>query len=813
MKTLADLYESHKGKVSDKWEIYIDEYDRLFNAYRKQNISMLEVGVQNGGSLEVWSKYFLNAMKIVGCDVNPDCAKLSFDDPRIAFVLGDANDPDVQAKVLTQSPTYDIIIDDGSHTSTDIVTTFSKYFPAVKIGGLFVVEDLHCSYFQDFDGGIYHPYSSVTFFKHLVDIINHEHWGIEKQRLDLIDGFKKRLKINIDESVLAQIHSIEFLNSMCVIKKNDHFKNTLGCRVISGEDELVVSGHLALDGSKLEITDQGLNEWSNLNKSPSESYLDLINDLKVKENLLREERHASEQSHREIILKQAEIDAILSSTSWRLTTPIRALGNALKSSKIPVVKRSEPAVWAPPVTSRTTTDSAQTASFEVLSGLEEDVAPQQLETDNATVIAFYLPQYHRVQENNEWWGPGFTEWTNVVKGRPNYDGHYQPHLPREMGFYDLTNVEIMREQADMAKLYGIGAFCFYYYWFSGRRLLEKPIDNFLSSNINMPYCLCWANENWTRTWDGDTRSILMEQKYLESDPQEFIASLLPHFNDHRYLRVDGKPILVVYRAKEIPDVSKVFDVWRDAVKASGFPGLHIVVVDFYDIEEPSEVGADALVEFPPHKFNGQQSNPDRMPTITNQKFRGGIVDYAKIMAQSSHRSRPDYTLYRGVMPSWDNTARRQNTPTIVHGSSPKLFEQWLRYVRAYTRETFAGRSDAFIFINAWNEWGEGCHLEPDQKNGLRYLEAVKASAFYKRDFGGAEAARNDALAVAAASIAERDWTLAIAERDAQLIYNELQSIRPVGGLVQKIAFALRRYPALHAVGKRVYWICNAMRGR
>lgn len=349
--------------------------------------------------------------------------------------------------------------------------------------------------------------------------------------------------------------------------------------------------------------------------------------------------------------------------------------------------------------------------------------------DKTKLIAFYLPQFHRIPENSEWWSPGFTEWTNVAKGRPNFEGHYQPHIPRELGFYDLSGIEVMREQTELAGQSGIHGFCFYHYWFSGRRILEKPVDNFLASDIEFPFCLCWANENWTRTWDGNAKSVLLEQGYAEGDEERFIRDLLPYLTDRRYIRVDGKPLLLVYRIKELPDPAASIRAWRQAAERSGLPGLHLAVVDFYDISDPDEVGADALIEFPPHKFNGPQNRPDHMPDFTNPDFRGGVVDYLKIITQSAVRHPPRFPLYRGIMPGWDNTARRQDSGMIIVNNSPELYGAWLRYLRGYTRLNRA-EGESFIFINAWNEWGEGCHLEPDLNWGLRFLEETLHSSYY-----------------------------------------------------------------------------------
>lgn len=350
--------------------------------------------------------------------------------------------------------------------------------------------------------------------------------------------------------------------------------------------------------------------------------------------------------------------------------------------------------------------------------------------DKSKLIAFYLPQFHRTKENSEWWGPGFTEWTNAANAKPNFKGHVQPHVPRELGFYDLSKVDIMHEQAALAKTYGVHGFCFYYYWFSGRRILELPLDNFLNSDVDMEFCLCWANENWTRAWDGDEKSVLLEQGYADGDEDRFIDDILPFLKDSRYVKVNGKPMLVVYRIKQLPDPVNSIKKWRAAAVRNGLEGLHVAVVDFYDISDPDEVGADALVEFPPHKFNGPQNHPNPMPEFTNPLFAGGMVDYEKIVAQSASREQPDFTLYRGIIPGWDNTARRQNTPTTIVNNTPELYGQWLSYLRSYSRVAHAGKSESMIFVNAWNEWGEGCHLEPDLQWGLKFLEETLRSTWF-----------------------------------------------------------------------------------
>lgn len=261
-RPLNQLYSEHTGKSSDKWSIYLAEYDRIFSEYRHKPLRMLEIGTQNGGSLEIWAKYFQQAERLVGSDINPECAKLKFDDARISVVVGDANTDEAQRKVLAISPSFDVILDDGSHRSSDIINTFSRYFPLLNNGGVFIVEDLHCSYWKEFEGGLFDPNSSLAFFKKLADIINHEHWGVTKSRTSILKGFFSKYAVRLEEEALQHIHAIEFINSMCVIRKMQPAYNVLGSRFITGQHEAVVLGNKDFASTLLKAPAQANNAFT-----------------------------------------------------------------------------------------------------------------------------------------------------------------------------------------------------------------------------------------------------------------------------------------------------------------------------------------------------------------------------------------------------------------------------------------------------------------------------------------------------------------------------------------------------------------------
>jgi len=359
--------------------------------------------------------------------------------------------------------------------------------------------------------------------------------------------------------------------------------------------------------------------------------------------------------------------------------------------------------------------------------------------DSVRAIAFYLPQYHPIPENDAWWGKGFTEWTNVTKARPLFRGHYQPHLPADLGFYDLRVAESREAQADLARQYGVTGFCYYHYWFSGKRLLHRPFDEVLTSGRpNFPFCLCWANENWTRIWDGGESEVLMEQTYSHSDDVSHIRWLARAFADPRYIRLENKPLFIIYRAHKLPDIRKTIVVWRDECRRLGIGEIFLCRIDtMFDTLPPSEAGLDAAVEFQPDSgsLGARLGSRERLPQfdltdlslfLRRKLFGDDIKAFSyRDLANNSMSSRmsPNYLRFPCVTPSWDNSPRRKRDVYVFAGSSPKLFQQWL--AKTVSKLMKSRDTPPILFINAWNEWAEGNHLEPDQRYGRSYLEALR----------------------------------------------------------------------------------------
>lgn len=457
-----------------------------------------------------------------------------------------------------------------------------------------------------------------------------------------------------------------------------------------------------------------------------------------------------------------ERDAILNSTSWRMTGPARSLGmqwkrlrritrllpsavkhgggvgptlekavRIYKSEGMDGIRRvlsvlpARPSV-APEVAGDTAGNQPAIPRIDFDQTRDQFVAYRENPPIAPLVklIAFYLPQFHPFKENDEWWGKGFTEWTNVGKALPNYVGHYQPHCPIHHGYYDLRVPEVMEEQARLAQEYGIYGFSYYFYWFGGKILMDAPLEMKLANKkVDIPFCLTWANENWSRRWDGLENDILISQNHSDDDSLAFIRHLVRYFKDERYIRIDGKPVLIIYRANIIPNIAVTAKIWRNELLRHAIPGLYLISAQTFGIRSPEGFDFDASIEFPPHTIISGEVGGEL--ELTNPKFKGHIYSYEQVVANAILSKEPDYKLYRTAMLSWDNTARKQNDSHIFHGFSLLRYKQWLSSLvnRVYSNPKYSA-SEKLVFINAWNEWAEGTHLEPDQKLGYGYLQTT-----------------------------------------------------------------------------------------
>lgn len=346
----------------------------------------------------------------------------------------------------------------------------------------------------------------------------------------------------------------------------------------------------------------------------------------------------------------------------------------------------------------------------------------------ARVIAFYLPQFHPIPENDEWWGKGFTEWTNTAKARPLFRGHYQPHIPADLGFYDLRVPETRWAQAEMARAYGVEAFCYYHYWFGGKRLLERPFNEVLASGEpDLPFCLCWANATWTGVWHGDPKRVLMEQTYPgPEDHRAHFVELLKAFRDRRYLTVDGKPLFIIYKPKDVPDAADVVRLFRQMAEQAGLPGLYLVGVAHRDGWDPKPMGFDAAVV---QNLPGLTSTvPWRYPLLKlRSKLQGSrlsVYRYGDLLNSFVPERTRQLEYLPCLIPSWDNTPRSGMNGLVMEGATPELFRQSLR--RALDHVAAKPAEHRLVFLKSWNEWAEGNHMEPDLRVGYGYLDALRS---------------------------------------------------------------------------------------
>lgn len=348
-------------------------------------------------------------------------------------------------------------------------------------------------------------------------------------------------------------------------------------------------------------------------------------------------------------------------------------------------------------------------------------------------IAYYLPQFHPIPENDEWWGEGFTEWTNVRKAAPLFHGHLQPNEPGELGYYDLRDPAARQAQAQMAQRAGITGFCYWHYWFAGKRLLEKPFEEVLRSGApDFPFCLGWANESWTGIWHGNPDKILISQTYPGRDDEEKHFRLLePAFHDPRYIRVDGKPLFYIYKPRQIPECRRFVEHWQTLAQASGLPGIHFVGEDVYIDDAPWHYQADGFDAVVPNtpgvaflRLAAKRFQPRFLIQRLPQKLLGQPVQYRYKDFVEHTLPHPGHDhFYPSVLTHWDNTPRSGERGYVLTGRTPDLFRVQLERAK----DQVSGRPEdrRILFIKSWNEWAESNYLEPDARDGYAYLEMCR----------------------------------------------------------------------------------------
>jgi hypothetical protein len=340
-------------------------------------------------------------------------------------------------------------------------------------------------------------------------------------------------------------------------------------------------------------------------------------------------------------------------------------------------------------------------------------------------IAFYLPQFHAVPENDQWWGKGFTEWTNVTKALPQYVGHFQPRLPADLGFYDASTLKALEAQAELARLGGVYGFCIHDYWFGGRKILEAPVTVLLDNpQIKLNFCLCWANESWSRRWDGLENELLLKQEHSPEDDLRYAESVVRAFRDERYIRIDGRPLLLIYRPGIMPDPRATVDRWREYFISAGCGDPYIVMVQAFGDSDPRPYGMDAAAGFPPHKVGWNLPDCSGYLQLFAASSRVYVSSYDEMASAEIAARTTEYRMFPGVCPSWDNEARKPKRGQSFIGSTPQKYGDWLASAAAFAGAQ--GTADEkIVFINAWNEWAEGTYLEPDRHFGFAYLSETR----------------------------------------------------------------------------------------
>ena len=696
------------------------------------------------------------ASSVIGVDVAYEAilhAKKKYSCNNIRFIQGDCAAIPISNNYIDLVVSFETIEHHARHK--EFILEIKR---VLKKDGLLIISSPDKKEYTDFVGYINEYHLKELYYSEFEQLIkeNFKHFSILGQRIKFgsyITPLKKEDNVN-------SIYYKDNSNGL-IEEKNSIFAPLYFIALAS--DEKITQNFSSLYEHPIEN--------SELVTTLSNSLKSKINEC----NKVTDERDTAITECNQLIAELDQADAfimtILDSTSWYITKPVRWLkgklivlsdlnvmnsmknfNNAIQSSGgvksvlintirllrnggfndkknlvkhfFPMFKKSKSVINsnipATPVDNTSFFEHGSCVNYDKSNFVDYN-ACSKINTD-IRAIAFFLPQFHPIPENDKWWGKGFTEWTNVTKAKPQFIGHYQPHLPGELGFYDLRLVDVQKQQVELAKKYGIYGFCFHYYWFSGRRLLERPINQFLANKkLDFPFCFCWANENWTRRWDGLYNEILIAQFNKKEDDIAFIKDLELALKDSRYIKVDGKPLLIVYRVSLLPNPVKTVKLWRNYCIEAGIGDLYLVAAQTFGLIDPKPYGFDAAVEFPPHNEIDEPINDKKV--FLNAGFEGEIYNYKNLVQRKTYTAKPDFEHYPTVFPSWDNEARRPGKGHVFWGSSPDLYQKWFESACNYA-DANNNLDKKLVFINAWNEWAEGAHIEPDQRYGYAYLEAT-----------------------------------------------------------------------------------------
>jgi len=630
---------------------------------------------------------------------------------------------------------YNLLKNNFNYTPMGLLDNTHIRFFTLKsiINGLsqnnFLIENIEYIFY---DPGQFND-QPVDYTKYPKEIIDYIEDDIKSSIYQIFIVFEKS-DLNID-SILK--HNLTFEEIDLIAKKKEYIpKNTNN--PIKTLEETIKDKERNLQKKDIDI----FNLVVKLQEKEDDTLNLLVKLQENENNIVNLERKTKKQDdsiiklNNNIKAKTDSINEMKGSNSWKITKPLRNLIYALKKLKIKNVSSKKQSNVKNNNKNYNLSEDLDADLIKSLyiensnSSVDSYVKKSDRfyikERDDPKLIAFYLPQFHAIKENDEWWGKGFTEWINVTRAVPQIKGQYQPHLPDELGFYDLSNNDIFYKQIELAKKYGISGFCFHYYWFSGKRLLEKPIFNYLEDKeLDFPFMLCWANEPWTRRWDGSEDDILMPQNFTAEDHLKFIEGIMPFFKDERYIKVDNCPMLIIYRPQYFPkeELNAAIELWRDYVKQNGFKDLHLVNAESQDFNSDNKYDKfDASVQFYSYKMQKSWIKDENV-IVLNPEFTGSVYDLKSFVKGKTYLKDHDYTLYKTVGPSWDNTARSMSNAKILSNSSPELYQEWLENVIRHTKKRYS-TDNQFVFLHSWNEWAEGAHLEPDRKYGFAYLEAT-----------------------------------------------------------------------------------------